>query len=249
MAGKTIIGILFLTMVLVTTSMAGTNTYVSLKGNFYIIYPDDWAQVDYRLVDAYLLSDKVDKPILDYEAVFAYKDAPFFFSREYLVLTVDTVGDLKEWQIDSVLIELVRSFGKKVQYNKTADYLVDPEPNLPSYDTLTKTVSILNEVNGQGQNLKKNLLMMKFYDRGIATFYFYSPDSTFETSKFLFERIISSFSTENVEAALPKESFKVADLEVGESAAGRETKKSKNIYLYIGAALVLLIIILIRRLR
>jgi hypothetical protein len=248
MAHKTIIWLLLLTIVAVASGAGETQTYVSLKGDFYIEYPDDWAQVDYWLVDAYLLRDKMDTAVLDYEAAFAFKDAPHFFSGDYLILTVDTVGELKDWQIDSVLIELVRSFGRRVRHSPTADYLANPEPNLSNYDTLTKTVTILNEVAEQ-QILKKSLLMMKFYEQGVATFYFYSPDSLFETSKYLFEQIVASLSTENVEDALPKEQLKVADLEDPEGVHEDENKKSKKIYLYVGAALVLLIVVLIRRLK
>jgi len=248
MTHKTIIWLLLLIIIVAASSAAETQTYVSLKGGFYITYPDDWAQVDYWLVDAYLLRNKMDTAVLDYEAAFAFKDAPHFFSGDYLILTVDTVGELKDWQIDSVLIELVRSFGRKVRHSPTADYLANLEPNLPNYDTLTKTVTILNEVTEQ-QVLKKSLLMMKFYERGVATFYFYSPDSLFETSKYLFEQIVASLSTENVEDVLPKEQLKVADLEDPEGVHEDENKKSKKIYLYIGAALVLLIVVLIRRLK
>ena len=242
MALKTTILVLLFTVVLAASGAAETQTYVSFRGGFYITYPDDWVQIDYWLVDAYLLRNRADINILDYEAAFAFKDAPSLFSGEYLILTVDTVGELKEWQMDSVLIELAGAFGRLVKYNSISDFLADPEPGVPSYDTLTQTVTILNEIPEQ-QALKKNLLVMKFYERGIATFYFYSPDSLFETSKSLFEQIVASFSTENVEDALPKEQLKVADLE------REESKKSKKIYLYIGAALVLLIVVLIRRLK
>jgi len=248
MAHKTIMWMLLLTIVAAASGTAETQTYVSLKGGFYITYPDDWAQVDYWLVDAYLLRNRMDTAVLDYEAAFAFKDAPHFFSGNYLILTVDTVGELKDWEIDSVLIELVRSFGRRVRHSPTADFLANLEPNLPNYDTLAKTVTILNETSEQ-QVLKKSLLMMKFYERGIATFYFYSPDSLFETSKSLFEQIVASLSTENVEDALPKEQLKVADLEDPEGVHEDENKKSKKIYLYIGAALVLLIVVLIRRLK
>lgn len=248
MAHKTIMWMLLLTIVAVASGARETQTYVSLKGDFYIEYPDDWAQVDYWLVDAYLLRNKMDTVVLDYEAAFAFKDAPHFFSGDYLILTVDTVGELRDWQIDSVLIELIRSFGSKVRHSPTGDFLANLEPNLPNYDTLTKTVTILNEVAEQ-QVPKKSLLMMKFYERGVATFYFYSPDSLFETSKYLFEQIVASLSTENVEDALPKEQLKVADLEDPEGVHEDENKKSKKIYLYVGAALVLLIVVLIRRLK
>ena len=249
MAHTTTIRALLLAAVLAASSAADTQTYVSLRGGFYITYPDDWAQVDYWLVDAHLRRNMTDEAILDYDAAFAMKDAPYFYSGDYLILTVDTLGELSDKQIDSVLNELSRSFGAEVSYDPVADFLTDLPSNTLGYDPETRTVTILNEITEQQQLLKKNLLMMKFYNRGIATFYFYSPDSLFETSKSLFEQIVASFSTENVEEALPKEHLKVADLEDAEGVYGDESKKSKKVYLYIGAALVLLIVVLIRRLR
>lgn len=232
-----------------TTTGAAEQHYVSLKGNFHITYPDEWAQVDYRLVDAYLLRNKAGGPILDYDAAFAMKDTRHFFSSDYLILTVDTVGELSEEQIDSVLDKLSRGFGEEVKYYPVADFLTNLKSNTPSYDAGTRTVTILNEITQAQQAFKKNLLMMKFYEKGIATFYFYSPDSLFETSKSLFEQIVASLSTENIEDVLPKEQLKVADLKDGGGVSREESKKSKKIYLYIGVALVLLIVIVIRRLK
>jgi len=236
-----------LAAVLSTTVMAEQH-YVSLGGSFSIAYPDDWAQVDYRLVDTYLLQNKAGKPIFDYEAVFAMKDAPQFYSSDYLILTIDTVGELNEGQIDSVLNELSRSFGKKVKYFPVSDFVADLKSNTPSYDPETKTVTILNEIMNENQPLKKNLLMLKFYERGIATFYFYSPDSLFEASKSLFEQIAASFSTKNINALLPKEQLKLADLKDVVQKENSD-KKSKNFYLYFGVALVLIILVVIRRLK
>ncbi len=249
MVHRTILWVLLLTFVLVTSTAAETQTYVSFKGGFYITYPDDWVQIDYSLVDAYLLRNRAGETTLDYDAAFAMKDSPSLFAGNYLILVVDTVGQLSDGQIDSVLNGLSRSFGEEVKYYPVADFLTDLKSNTPSYDAEAKTVTILNEITEQQQLLKKNLLMMKFYDRGIATFYFYSPDSLFEASKPLFDQIVASLSTENVEDALPKEELKVADLEDAESGDEDENDKSKKIYLYIGAALVLVIVILIRRLK
>jgi hypothetical protein len=237
-------GAILLAVMFATPALTDQN-YVSLKGNFYITYPDEWAQVDYWLVDDYLLrtSDTLDSTLFAYEAVFAQKDAPQFFSGEYLILTVDTVGKLKDWQIDSILIDLVGTIDVTVRYRTISDFLADPKLNVPIYDTLAQMVALLDEI--PGQVVKKSLSVMKFYDKGIATFFFYAPDSVFETSKSRFERILASFSTD-VETAMPKETLKVADLKKNARQKDRESTKT---YLFYGVALVLILLIVIRRLK
>ncbi len=241
-----ILGLLVL-LVVVPASVGASQTYVSFKGNFYISYPDDWAQVNYELVDAFLLRNKAGKTILDYDAAFAVKDAPQFFSKAYLILTVDTVGAFTQKQVDSVLKKLSREFGEDVKYYPVADFLTDIKTNTPSYNKQTNTISILSDIIEQGKVIKKHLLVMKFYEKGIANFYFYSPVSTFEENKKVFEQIVSSFSTENVEAALPKETVKVADIEIPDASGQNERQARKKIYLYLGVALLLVILIVLRR--
>jgi hypothetical protein len=242
-----------LVVVALTHSTEPAQRYVSLNGGFYFSYPDEWAQVDYWLVDNYLmttfqklqldstLDSLFDSTIFNYEAVFAQKDVPYFYSGEYLILTVDTVGKLKDWQIDSVLIELVEDIGHIVEYHRFSDFLADPKLDVPVYDTLDGMAALLTEVPGDG--LKKSLTVMKFYDKGVATFYFYTPDSLFDASKERFERVLASFSID-MEKALPKEKVKIADLEdVGKK------KSSTKTFLFFGVALVLILIIIVRRVK
>jgi hypothetical protein len=237
-------GAILLALMFATTALTDQH-YVSLKGNFYISYPEEWAQVDYSLVDEYLLrtADTIDRALFAYEAVFAQKDVPHFFSGEYLILTVDTVGKLKDWQIDSVLIDLVNTIEEPVRYRTISEFLADPKLNMPIYDTLAQMVALLEEI--PGEVVKKSLSVMKFYDKGIATFYFYAPDAVFETSKTKFERILASFSTD-IETAMPKETLKVADLK--KEAKRKDWESTKN-YLYYAVALVLILFIVIRRLK
>ena len=54
---------------------------------------------------------------------------------------------------------------------------------------------------------------MKIYDKGIANFYFYSPDSVYQAGKAVFSDIVASFSTDNIEEAMPREDLKMADAE------------------------------------
>jgi hypothetical protein len=242
---RNFITIMLLVAALVTTAGA-EQQFVSWNGGFYIMYPDEWAQVDYWLFDSYLLeSDTLDSSMFAYEAVFAQRDVPHFFSGEYLILSIDTVGQLKDWQIDSVLIDLVESVGEVARYNPISEFLAHPQLGVPSYDTANQTVAILTDI--PGTTVKKNLTVMKFYNKGIATFYFYAPDSVFDASKQRFEQILTSFSTD-IESALPKESLKVADLketdgQKGDAGKGGESKKT---YLFYAVAILLILVVVIR---
>ncbi len=241
---KITIGAILLALMFATAA-SSDQSYVSLNGNFCISYPEEWAQVDYWLVDEYLLrtADTLDSSLFAYEAVFAQKDVPHFFSGEYLILTVDTVGKLKDWQIDSILIDLVSEIEEPVRYRTISDFLADPKLNIPIYDTLAQMVALLDEI--PGEVVKKSLFVMKFYDKGIATFYFYAPESVFESSKSRFEQILASFSTD-VETAMPKETLKVADLK---KTSQQEDGESTKTYLFYAVAIVLILLIILRRLK
>ena len=81
---------------------------------------------------------------------------------------------------------------------------------------------------------------MKFYDQGIANFYFYSPDSMYEDSKPIFANIVESFSTENLEAPSTNE-VKVAELE------DEDDDSSSMLPVWISLGVVLLVVITKRR--
>ncbi|HWR84113.1 MAG TPA: hypothetical protein VN285_12500 [Candidatus Deferrimicrobium sp.] len=230
---------------LVAAANGEAGTYVSLKGNFYITYPDEWVQVDYRLVDMHLRLSGAGRAMLNYEAVFAPAGRDPFYSGSYCILTVDTVGEVSQQQIDSVLGELERTLGASVTFQTVENVLAESNPRTPAYDAQARTAVVLADITEQDQFIKKHVMMMKFFSRGIATFYFYSPESDFEAGKRVFANIVSSFSTENVDQIIPKEQLKVADLD----EPVEPTQSPKRIYLYIGAALVLAVLVLLRLLK
>ncbi|MEW5994010.1 MAG: hypothetical protein AB1744_06400, partial [Candidatus Zixiibacteriota bacterium] len=119
-------------MFLATSAAAGT--YVSLKGEFYITYPDEWAEVDYRVVDIFLAQGRSDSALPIYETVIAPKSAPHFFSEDYCILTVDTLGDLNDGQIDSVLKAYGLSFDALIEERPFAEVIRDPDLNVHYYD-------------------------------------------------------------------------------------------------------------------
>ena len=186
-------------------------TYVSLNGGFYVEYPDDWYQVDYLTFEAYLVETGADVSTFDYEAVFA-QDKPGMFDRHaYLILAIDTIGALNLQQRDSVLDEMNELFDEDIQYTPSESSIASLKTGAPIYDRESQTVKILNDIVDRGQVVKKNVYAMKFYDKGIAHFYFYAPDSIYTEVQPTFQNIVSSFSTENIRAKLDQEEVQLAD--------------------------------------
>lgn len=209
-------------------SAQADSTYVSLRGGFYFDYPDDWAQVDYLTVDYYLRALGADSSAFDYDAVFAAKKpGGRFHDHEYMILTVEPVGTLTRRQRDSIVAEL-------------AD--VNPQWN--------KQTNVVTVVNDDPASPKTTMLTMKFYDKGLAQFYFFAPDSTFGAYRPVFDEMVASFSTENVSAMLPKEEVKLADpdrIATGDEEASEDESGESNLIWYATLAVIIILMIVIMR--
>ncbi|MCK4631616.1 MAG: hypothetical protein KAT79_00025 [candidate division Zixibacteria bacterium] len=241
-----ILSAILLTILIASLAAPGLSakSYVSLKGGFHIQIPDNWSQLDYNTVDAFLYRNRADRATMSYEAAFTVNDLVPFYTSTYLILDVDTAGNFSNEQVDSVLNVLAATFGKKTQYAPVSDLILNLKSNTPTYDAEQRVVTIVNDVNIPDQAPKKNLLIMKFYDRGIASFYFYSPDSLFQNSREMFLRVANSLSTENIEAALPKEELKIVDV-----ASEQEESSSIGIYSALGCSVAVILIIVAARRR
>ena len=221
-------------------------TYVSLNGNFYINYPEEWEQIDFVTVDAFLQRGSADESLYNYDAVLAPSSSSPFFATEYLIVTLEMVGQLSDSQVDSVLREFQGDYSRSIVSQPFDTMLTRITTSRPSFDSVLMTLSILSDIYQSQNELKKNLTVMKFYDKGIATFYFYSPDTMFDSSKKTFSDIVHSFGTENVKAALPKEAVKVADIKTDEQGNLRESGSKMTLYLSIGVLALLIIFIVVR---
>ncbi len=212
---------LLLLAVAFTAPPAMSETYVNLKGDFYFEYPDDWRLVDHRVVDLHLWKNKAGETTMDYEAVFAPVESVPFYNGIYFVLTVDTAGGAyTQDDIDSVLADMGGKFGQTVRYFPVADFLADMKSNEPSYDENNQTVTVVSDIVEQGEVIKKHLLAIKFYEKGIANFFFYAPTDLFEQTEPVLNQILQSFGSGNAEAMLPKEELKIADIDVDEQNSG-----------------------------
>jgi hypothetical protein len=200
--------------------------YVSLRGQFSLDFPDEWAQVDYLTVDYFLQAMGVDSTAYNYDAVFATNKPGQFHDNEYVIVTLEPVGELSRRQQDSVVAELS---GVTPQWNRAAGL-----------------VTVANE---DPTSPKSSYFALKFFDKGIAQFYFFTPDSTFARYRPVFDEILATFSTENIDTKLPREQVKLADPKKIEQAAraGSEDDTSRRSLLpfgVTGGSVVIIIILL-----
>lgn len=229
-----------LAVLLTLTGPAFADTYVSLTGDFYFDYPADWMQVDNRIVDTHLRANQAGAATLDFEAAFSPITSAPFFVGPYFILTVDTShGPFSQTQVESAVADMGRKFGSDIRYFPVADFLSDMRSDAPSYDAQTRTVSVIVDIVERGQVVKKNLLVQRFHDRGLATFYFYAPDSVFEAVRPVFNQVLASFHSGNAEQALPKEALKVADIPTDGPS---ESPSRRRPVVFWGSTVVILII-------
>ncbi len=180
-------------------------TFVSLKGGFYVTYPDSWRKVDFNEVDMYLLVNQADSAMYDYEAVLSARDGHPFYRGSYMIITLDSLGQMSAKQVDSVLESLGSIFGKGIKYFPVSDFLTDMQSNEPTYDSANKLISVVSEITERQEALKRHLLMKKFFKNGIVNFYCYSPDSLFDSMMTTFKQVALSLGTDDIDAALERQ--------------------------------------------
>ncbi len=229
------------------TDSSTTNSYVSLKGNFSIDYPSDWKQIPFVEFDAYLASKRAGRPIYDYDAVFAATESDKFYLGSYFIISLDLGGKYTDKQIDSTLKDLAEDFGNDVKYFPVANFKADMESDAPSYDKATKTVSIYNKIVQNEQSIKNSLILMKFYDFGLATFYCYGIGDEFEKDVDLFNNVVASLSSEDIKSKLPKQQFKVADIDTSKNIYSDSDDDSSNVAIYVSLGVVLFIVLMRKR--
>lgn len=195
------------------TVSAADNKYISFDGEFSFNYPEDWRQIDHRVVDAFLVRNEAGKSTLDYEAAFATLGHVPFWRGPYFILSVEADESYSDTQIDSVLQSMSRVYQKGIKYFPVADFLTDMESNSPVYDKERKIISVISDVVEKGELLKRHLFVMKFYEKGLANFYFYAPDSLYDSSVVSFHGILETFTYGNVDSMLVPETLEVLDAE------------------------------------
>ena len=188
--------------VLALASLAGAASYVSLNGGFYVDYPDSWRQVDYETVDYFLSQAGANPQAYNYEAVLAASDSGAFYEQEYVILRIDTVGELSRRQMDSTAADLAGVYDEELAFVSLGGTLDNLRAGRPVLDHDKRLFVRLSELEGTDGGQQRDLYMVRFYERGLAHFYCFAPDSTFEQVRSEFYNIARSLSTEDIASRL-----------------------------------------------
>jgi hypothetical protein len=131
--------------------------------------------------------------------------------------------------------------GKPISRTATGDPFAGLTLASPVYDEASRLAVLLTAVGEAGEAPRTCLLAVKFFEHGTANFYFYAPDSLFGQVKPVFQSILTSFSTENLQAAMPKEELRLADADKLKSGAPGEGGTKRKTAIGGGAIVVILI--------
>jgi hypothetical protein len=220
-------------------SSAEANTFVSFNGQFLFSYPETWMQIDYTTAEYYLTRGKPDQEV-DFEAVFSVRETMVLFQGQYLILTVDTLGALTPEQIDSVVAVTSEEFKHPVKEVSSDAFMTGSCGDSILFDRGNGLLAVETAVQGNEASSRVNLLVMKFYPRGIANFYFYSPETEFAAALTDYRDMVMSFSTENLDQALGRDSVKIAE------PKGEREIASKYIFMFAGLVVIILAILVVR---
>jgi phosphotransferase system glucose/maltose/N-acetylglucosamine-specific IIC component len=236
------VGLILPLILFVPPSTVFAEEFVSFNGGFHFSYPETWMQIDYMTAEYYLTQGDLKKEV-DFEAVFSVKETMVLFQGQYMILTVDTVGSLTSLQIDSVVTSTAAEFKRPVKEVSSEEFLVGSCRDSLLFDRANGLLAAETEVPGDKTGTRTNLLVMKFYERGIANFYFYAPSAEYPLGLPNYRQMVMSFSTENLEEALGRDSVKVADSD------GKTNVTGRYFIMLIGLFVIALAILVARRKR
>lgn len=214
---------------------AGATAFKSFNGGFAIDLPEGWHQVDYRTADYHLKQAEAD---MEYEGLFSGGTGATVFGDRYLIITVDTLGVLTDEQVDSVLAAVGEEFNKTVQlYAGDAEeaYISEQHIDKVAFDTVNNVAAVVTTL-WEANVKRKNVLALKFYDKGVANFYFYSPDSSYGQGLSEFRGVLASFTTDVTTRATDTQPVKIADLDQDDGP---------SVALIIGAVAVIAIVVIV----
>ncbi len=258
---KTTISVIALLLLIGSAGRA--ENFVDWKAGFWFAVPEGWEKVDYGLVDRYLAYMDTSMEVFDYEAVFAPSTSDPFNKDAYLVIKFDSTGKLSDKETDSILNGIADAYATEIFEAPIVSLMSDLIPGKPRVNRNRRVVSVLADMAYRPGAVKKIWQYMQLNDRGIITFFFYSPDSTYEKNKPVFDEIVKSVSFDNLRAAAVGEELTFTDIggenvsppeteysgREGnrEGAQNGETDSGRNIAIAVGIVIVILVVLRMRK--
>lgn len=209
------------------TGAAAAENYVNWGSEYYFTIPDDWRQIERFNVDNFLNLHGKDPASVQYDVFVCPKDADPFYSKAYVFVTSDTLANSVAL-MDSVFAGMKSDFDAEVRRVGGEGPISRLKSRAPTLDRQTNTLRMVSDLNAQGQD-QVLTLVMKFYEKGIATFYCYTTSALYDEFEPQFRAITESFSDENLEGAAPQSAVKVVDIAEAPSEEGAVPEESNGI--------------------
>lgn len=240
--------LLVLALVCLAAMSASAGQYYSLEGNFTISYPDPWYQVDYQTVDYHMSKAGTVTDIPAYEAVFSADRTLAFYETGYVILALDTIGAMTPRRIDSLLGGWETTFDQPVRNQALSTPLPDDIANVPCYDREHSLAWVLLDAGAPSAPPIHNLVALRFFERGVASFYCYSPDVRFGRDLPVFLQMLGSFTPGD--ARTTGSQVKVADLDQAANGDSKDSVSDKDTSSWLpfggGAVMIALLIVIMR---
>lgn len=236
--------------ILALTLNAQAENYVNWGKGYYVSIPEDWRQIERFNVDNFLRFHGNDPTASPYDAFFCPVDATPFYSKAYVFVN----AELMENSIalaDSIRLVMEAEFDQMVNELADSSAVTKMKSRKPVYDSKGKTITMVSDMRTGDQD-QTMMLIVKFYNQGIATFYCYTTSEMFDIYRPVFERIRDGFGDEDLDAAAEAEPVKMAKIEnaSGSSIDGDESSDDSDdssggaVWVpFIGLAIILVIII------
>lgn len=203
--------LLTFTLCLGSSALADSaENYVNWGKKYYVTIPDDWRQIERFNVENFLILHDKDPKGIEFDIFLCPKDAEPFYSQAYVFISADQLENSASFA-DSIYAGMGRNFDKLIDEMAKAGPISRMKSREPVYDKSTQTLTQVSAINAQGQD-QVMTLVMKFYDYGIATFYFYTTEDKYESFKDKFKEIADSFSGKDLEKAAAGQKPKIVDV-------------------------------------
>ena len=194
----------------ISASTESAENYVNWGKKYYITIPDDWRQIERFNVENFLTLHDKDPKGIDFDIFLCPKDAEPFYSQAYVFISADQLENSVSFA-DSIYAGMGRDFDKLIDEMANVGPISRMKSREPVYDKSTRTITQVSQLNAQGQD-QVMTLVMKFYDFGIATFYFYTTADKYESFKDKFKEIADSFSDKDLEKAADGQKPNIVDM-------------------------------------
>lgn len=213
------LGLVLVAVILSLTSVAPAKNFISFNGQFYLTYPDSWEQIDFRSVDYFLTQNNPNPALLAYEVVLAPISTRPFYEEPYLLLTFDKIGELIGATRDSALASIASGFSAQIDSVGRNELVGKIKPDAPLYVSEDRMLAVQTDIHEGRTITRRNLLVVRFSQVGLTSFYFYAPDSMWAAALPVFVQIAQSFTPGTQPPNMTPETLKVADLSKEDSTS------------------------------